>query len=88
MNKAEKTEIKPARAQVAALAYQLWEKGGRQSGRDQQYWLQAEKQLCATPAQTPVPEVSRKALAETASTDTTHRRHATNGRLQNHLASP
>ncbi len=35
---------------VAALARQLWEQDGRQTGRDLEYWLKAEQQLA--PVQT------------------------------------
>jgi hypothetical protein len=34
--------------EVARLAYLNWEKDGRQHGRDQYYWLEAETQLKAT----------------------------------------
>jgi hypothetical protein len=42
-------EQKPAlsRDEIAALAWQLWEKEGSQHGRDQEYWYRAEKQLLA-----------------------------------------
>lgn len=29
--------------QVKAKAYELWERDGRNEGRDMEYWLQAEK---------------------------------------------
>jgi len=43
------TQQNPAlnRDAIAHLAFQIWHKEGRQSGRDQKYWLQAEWQLRA-----------------------------------------
>ncbi len=41
------TDMKPNYHEIALRAYQLWEEGGRQPGRDQQYWLQAEAELKA-----------------------------------------
>jgi hypothetical protein len=34
-----------ARDEVARLAQQIWERDGRQAGRDLEYWLQAEQEL-------------------------------------------
>ena len=39
--------MNPKHHEIALRAYQLWEAGGRQPGRDQQYWLQAEAELKA-----------------------------------------
>jgi len=36
---------------IASLACQIWEKNGRQAGRDQEFWLQAEQQLRASSQQ-------------------------------------
>jgi hypothetical protein len=33
--------------EIAKLARQIWEREGRQSGRDMHYWLQAERQVLA-----------------------------------------
>jgi hypothetical protein len=33
------------RQQTRARAYQLWENAGRPPGRDQEFWLQAEREL-------------------------------------------
>jgi hypothetical protein len=35
-------------SEIARLAYFAWERDGRPHGRDQEYWLQAEKQIQAT----------------------------------------
>lgn len=35
----------PMRSQVAARAYEIWQKNGSIHGNDQQHWLQAEKEL-------------------------------------------
>jgi hypothetical protein len=37
---------KPAHDEIALAAYLAWEKDGRPVGRDQQYWQQAEAELC------------------------------------------
>jgi hypothetical protein len=34
--------------EIAQLAYQYWERDGRTTGRDRDYWLEAEQQLKAT----------------------------------------
>ena len=41
------TEQKPAldHGEIARLACQIWQKEGCPPGRDQEYWLQAERQL-------------------------------------------
>jgi hypothetical protein len=48
-SKAAKRVEKPGRQitteQIAAGAYILWEKAGRPTGRDVEYWLQEEAQL-------------------------------------------
>jgi hypothetical protein len=36
---------KPTHEQVSRRAQQLWENGGRPSGRDEEIWLEAERQL-------------------------------------------
>ena len=33
-------------------AYQIWDRDGRQSGRDEEYWLQAERELGVAPGST------------------------------------
>jgi hypothetical protein len=35
------------RAQITARAYQLWEQAGRPSGRDLDFWLEAEREISA-----------------------------------------
>ena len=47
MNTPNKTEIKPSYEEIAARASQLWAKGGRQPGKDLEYWFQAENELLA-----------------------------------------
>jgi hypothetical protein len=37
----------PSRATIAMRAYRLWEMAGCPSGRDMEYWLQAEAELTA-----------------------------------------
>jgi hypothetical protein len=36
---------KPTRMEVVRRAYELWEKGGRPEGRDQEFYHQAEREL-------------------------------------------
>jgi hypothetical protein len=36
---------KPARMEVVRRAYELWEKGGKPEGRDQEFYHQAEREL-------------------------------------------
>lgn len=52
MNATSKTTNQPTREQIANQAYQLWEQHGRQPGRDQDFWFQAERQLLAAQALT------------------------------------
>ncbi|MFT3781970.1 MAG: DUF2934 domain-containing protein [Nibricoccus sp.] len=40
--------------QISKRARELWEQGGRQEGRDLDYWLEAERQLQTTPEPTAV----------------------------------
>jgi len=35
----------PDQQEIGRRAYQLWEKAGRPSGKDMDFWLEAEKQL-------------------------------------------
>jgi hypothetical protein len=35
----------PSPAEIAALAYQIWEQEGRPEGRDLDHWLMAREQL-------------------------------------------
>jgi hypothetical protein len=39
------SETPATRDEVARLAQQIWEREGRQAGRDLEYWLQAEQEL-------------------------------------------
>jgi hypothetical protein len=36
---------RPARIDVVRRAYELWEQGGKPEGRDQEFYLQAEREL-------------------------------------------
>ena len=40
-------DMKPIHDEIALRAYQLWEKDGRQQGRDREYWFRAEAELTA-----------------------------------------
>jgi hypothetical protein len=35
----------PSKKEIECLAYKLWEKGGQPKGRDQEFYLEAERQL-------------------------------------------
>jgi hypothetical protein len=48
----------PSQEKIAAVARQLWEKDGRQDGRDLEYWLKAEKQLSSAKQQVNAPTVN------------------------------
>lgn len=52
----------PTHDEIALHAFLIWEKEGRQSGREQTYWLQAEAQLRLTRQQ------QAEAAAKTART--------------------
>lgn len=56
---------KPTHEQISRRAQQLWENGGRPSGRDEEIWLEAERQL-ATGEETSEAFIAR-IKAETAS---------------------
>ncbi len=51
MAKSSEKEFKPNGAEIAALAYQLFEQEGRPHGRDVEHWLQAEVLLKINAAQ-------------------------------------
>jgi len=76
--------------EIAALAYQLWEKSGREAGRDQEYWFEAENQLNAAsqpaPLQTTTSEHSRNHFTRTRSTGINHLHRGGNGRLRSEVA--
>jgi len=40
----------PTRMEVVRRAYELWEQTGKPEGRDQEFYLQAERELSAPPA--------------------------------------
>lgn len=86
--KPEKAENKPKREQIAALAYKLWEKGGRLPARDQEYWFEAEKQLKASVGTSPViaSDPGAKPPVQTRSPESNHLRRAGNGRLRSEVA--
>jgi len=46
MSATSKTGIKPTQQEIAARAYQIWERAGRKQGQDTKDWLQAEQELC------------------------------------------
>ena len=45
MRTKSESETPANRAEIARLAQQIWEREGRQAGRDLEYWLQAEREL-------------------------------------------
>ena len=44
---------KPSEDQIRARAHQLWEAAGRPEGRDQEFWIEAERQLAEDAANNP-----------------------------------
>jgi hypothetical protein len=53
---AESAQLDPKA--IGQLAFQLWDKAGRPSGKDLDFWLEAERQLQA--AAQPVPVIPMK----------------------------
>jgi len=47
MESAEAAKNNIDEAQISAAAYQMWDKAGRPSGRDMDFWLEAETQVRA-----------------------------------------
>ena len=45
MRTKSESETSANRAEIARLAQQIWEREGRQAGRDLEYWLLAEREL-------------------------------------------
>lgn len=45
MKTSHETQARPEHRDIADLAKQIWEREGRQAGRDMEYWLQAEQEL-------------------------------------------
>lgn len=96
MNNVETKGSQPTPEEIAALAYDIWQKGGCKPGSDLENWLQAEKQLShrrvAAPSDTAksnqrlTVELPQAMTSQSGSTQTNHLRRATNVRLQNHLA--
>jgi DUF2934 family protein len=91
MSTTQTSPDKPTPEEIAALAYEIWEKGGCKPGTDLRNWLEAEKQLrTALPhssSQTEPSETKRSDTTELGNAKANHLRRATNVRLQNHLAS-
>ena len=95
MNKAETKPDKPTPEEVAALAYDIWQKGGCKPGTDLENWLQAEKQLdhravtaasqreLAKTSQQAAADESQGATGKLGNAETNHMRRATNARSQN-----
>jgi DUF2934 family protein len=50
-------------AKIGVLAYQLWEQAGHPSGRDKEFWFQAEAELRAALKATPAPQAAKPSLA-------------------------
>lgn len=48
VEEAKKQKLVPSQAQVAQLAYEIWISTGKQPGRDQQNWFEAEWQMRQT----------------------------------------
>ena len=51
MNHSTHAQPEPSHDEIALHAFLLWEKEGRQTGREMTYWLQAEAQLRQTQQQ-------------------------------------
>lgn len=89
MNITTNIQTVPTREQVAALAYEIWQRGGCQSGHDMQDWLEAENQLrsalAPARAETKVSDPIINSAASAPSGKTNHIRRGGNGRIRNGL---
>src|SRR6266705_2095195 len=47
MHTSPQNQTKAAGEKIAGVAYTLWERAGRPSGRDEEFWLEAERQIAA-----------------------------------------
>jgi hypothetical protein len=45
INRCESTMAEPTEDQIRTRAHQLWERAGRPEGREQDFWLEAEREL-------------------------------------------
>lgn len=55
----------PSGPEIAQLAFRIWEMRGRPSGRDEEFWLQAEAQLVSE-RRAGKPEIARLAPPRSA----------------------
>jgi Protein of unknown function (DUF2934) len=55
----ERQMTEPDEESIRRLAYEIWEREGRQPGRDEEYWLRARKQLLSQAAETARKRASR-----------------------------
>jgi hypothetical protein len=88
MNATKTSQSKPTPREIAALAHEIWEKGGCKPGTDMENWLQAEKQLKAAKQSAPptkAPEPAETITADPSNDKANRTRGATNVRQQNHL---
>jgi hypothetical protein len=76
MKTASENSVKVGHEEIAESARLIWEREGRQAGRDLEYWLQAERELNgqaqAAAAATRSPEASRTNKAPTSRGRTIH----------------
>src|SRR5689334_15035924 len=47
MNRTTENSVGVTESQIGVVAYKLWESAGHPPGRDLEFWLNAEKQLCS-----------------------------------------
>lgn len=84
------TQTAPTHEQVAALAYEIWQRGGCKSGNDLQDWLEAESRLCKASvlprAETRIVDPVPAAVASVPAGKSNHLRRGGNGRIRNGLS--
>jgi hypothetical protein len=57
-------------AEIGVVAYQMWERAGHPTGRDLQFWLEAETRLRAAAKVTPIAGLSQVASGNGAGSRT------------------
>lgn len=75
MKKMIENRAQAGRDEIAQVAKQIWEREGRQSGRDLRYWLRAERELRAGRNRT------NRAMAEPPAAGRTAREPASTSRV-------
>ena len=73
---------------ISALAERLWKQSGQPAGRDLEFWLQAETQVLAVPANGTLAADATSVLAASAASSTSAGRPQNEGRRQPQKGQP